>query len=209
MENNDKKKFIKSKLTKSVAVAATAAAVIGGGLTDDDAMTDLLQNELDGPEPNVEYVDSSDPLKAFELKDSANAVQEEKAPVWKSILAAPLWVVTHLLSKLMAPVVGKVVTWLFIAAAILAIVVLCLKAIFPDMPIKDLLSKKTIGASLIGAAVLIVADIILGLVCAKYVQWKQTFRLLCGLAIVIGVVILRAKHLAKKKPTKVILPQAI
>ena len=197
-------KKIKEKITKSVAVAASAAAIIGGGLTDDDdGLSELIQKELDGNDPEIEYVETSGPVKKIALE---NVAEEEKAPLWKSVIAAPVWAAAHLLGTLLEPILGKVITWLLIAAAIVLITALGIKKVFPDMPLKDILSKKTIGMSLAAAAILLIADMLLSAFCAGYIKWKNIFRLLLGLALVMAVIVHRCRKLGRRKPTELVLP---
>ena len=207
LRNKALKKNIKGDIAKSAAVAATAAAIIGGGLTDDDdGISQLVQKELSGHEPKIEYVDSSEPVRRIELNEDSTKA-EEKTALWKSILAAPLWALTHLLTTLLSPLLGKVLSWLLLAAAMLAIIAFAIHKVFPDMPLKDVLSKKTVVPSLIAAALLIVSDWILGAFCPDYIRWKNVFRLIFGLALVMAVIIRRCRKLGRKKAATLVLPQ--
>lgn len=203
-------KKIKGALGKTAAIAGVAAAVIGGGIADDDdAVNELVQKELQGQEPKIEYVDSSEPLIGAELPPIEKEVQAEAStPLWRCIVSVPLWIATHLLNGLLTPVLGKIVGWLFVAAAIVAIVAFGIKSIFPDMPLKDILTKKTLGLSLAGAAVFIVLDAVLGAFCASYIKWKNIFRFVLGLVIVLLVIIRRSRRLSAAKPAKLVLPEA-
>jgi len=201
-------KKIKGAMGKPAAIASVAAAVIGGGVgDDDDAINELVRKELQENEPRIEYLDSSTGEKCVEIPPTKEAVKAEaNVPLWRCIVSVPLWIVTHLLSGVLTPVLGKFMGWIFVSAAIIAIVILGIKSVFPDMPLRDILTKKTLGLSLAGAATLVVLDMILGAFCTSYVKLKNIFRLVLGGVIILLIILKRARKLAAAKPAKLILP---
>ena len=120
----------------------------------------------------------------------------------------PLWaggyLVIHLLAGLyqvvLAPAISHVISYILCAGVLLGVFVLTMKSIFPDMPLKKILSKKTILWVLIGAAVLKILDILLPVFWGEYTRYKYLIMLLAGF-VVLGVILIPRifRHYRKKE----------
>lgn len=73
---------------------------------------------------------------------------------------------------LMQPVLGKLAGFAVMLALLAASFFLCAKAVFPDLSLKKLLSRRNLVALLLGASGLTVADAVLPAVWAEYEQMK-------------------------------------
>ncbi len=64
--------------------------------------------------------------------------------LFRSLISIPAWILGHAAKLLLAPILGKLFSWILIAAVFFGILCLCLKAIFPDKTLKELLNWKTL-----------------------------------------------------------------
>lgn len=181
MNEKDKNKKAASA---AVAVAASVGMLLSGLFS---SPADLARREETAPPPPapvVEYVmpdidpdddDDDGGLTGIDDEDEEKQgsfrarfrrrILRVPQPV-RAVIGVPLWCVgwalTGLLSLLWAglvsPVMGVVLRWAVAALLILLAVVLTLKAVFPDLPLKKLLSKRNILTVFIGMTVLGIAD---------------------------------------------------
>ncbi len=108
-------------------------------------------------------------------------------PLWalgSAILAAAgaLWTV-------FSPVVGRTAFFALVLALLLGAAAMAAKAVFPDLPLKKLLSRRGLAALVLGAAGLSAADAVLGAAWADYARAKEIvvpilfFLALCGVSL--------------------------
>lgn len=165
-EKRKKKKKKTNPLTASAVAAMTAAGVMVGGAmsSPDDAMND-------GPEAIVQTIAVTPQIQADaggsdSGTEEAVAVEEEKkrgkySAVRKAMreapfetrlrLAVPLWlagtVMIAFLSSLwmgvLPPLAAAALSWVFTALMAVLVFVIAAKTVFPDMPLKKILNRKT------------------------------------------------------------------
>lgn len=183
MKNNESEK---KKASKAVALI-TAAGMLIGNLFSSPA--ELLQDNEDAalipPAAVVEYAapdtgpdddgDASTPDDESEEKLSFRGKMRRRIlrlPQFvRALVGVPLWGIgwgiTSLLSLLwsaiLSPVFAAVLKWVFAAALLLLAVMLTVKAVFPDIPLKKLLNKRNFLTVFIGMGVLAAADTVLGI----------------------------------------------
>ena len=118
----------------------------------------------------------------------------QKLPLRVRLLAIPLgalicWLivsgVTALLGPVLGSIVGGVLSWALGLAALLGCFTAAVKTVFPDLPIKKILNKRSITGVLIGGAVLAAADLVIPLFWAEYTRLEALVRAL-GIFAVMG-----------------------
>ena len=218
-EKNDRKK----RATAAAVAAMTAGSVVVGGLfTDPD---DLLQN--DAPAPITATLDASgDGGNGDDDSGAATDQAEQEAEesglrdkLRARILALPLWVrlvfilpfwavgyavtgvATALWASVLSPLMGSVLGWVVMIAAMVGAFGLAAKAIFPNMPRRKIFNRRSVLAIIILGALLGAADLILPTFWTGYIQIRSIVRLVGTLGIVGGVTTAFAvrrhkKHLA-------------
>lgn len=155
----------KGSMAASGAVAAVTAAgvLMGGAFASPD---DLLQ---DGPDAIVQTLDTGSQIDA-DGGGTDDAAEEEEgeskrtlkgsvrrlvlsAPVeLRALVGVPLWalgtvliaVVSSLWSAVLSPIAATVLSWLSFAALALLVFALAVKTVFPDLPLKRILNKRSI-----------------------------------------------------------------
>ena len=204
-EKNDRKK----RATAAAVAAMTAGSVVVGGLFSDP--DDLLQN--DAPAPITATLDASGD-GANGDDDSGAATENEEQEAEESglrdklrarILALPLWVrlvfilpfwaagyaitgvATALWASVLSPLMGSVLGWVVMIAAMVGAFGLAAKAIFPNMPWRKIFNKRSVLAIIILGALLGAADLILPTFWTGYIQIRSIVRLVGTLGIVGGV----------------------
>ncbi len=177
----------------SAIALLTAASVVTGSLFDSPAA--LLPE--DGA-PNVVYnmttgLDGADDDDAGTPEDESGEARRRggvravlrarilRLPLLVRLLVVlPLWALGSVLIAaagaawaLLSPVAGKVAGFALMLALLAGCFLLAAKAAFPDLPLKKLLSRRSLVALLLGAAGLSVADAVLGTAWADYGQVKD------------------------------------
>jgi hypothetical protein len=145
------KKIISAVLIVGIAAATTFLA----GMSPDEEAVRLEKESFDS-RPAIEYVvdmPENDILLEEENEEKQHRARSKK---W-SILSVPMWLIGHLLSLLLTPILGKLLTYLFIAAVFFGILCICLKIMFPDTPLKELLTKRNILTFVVCTGVFIAA----------------------------------------------------
>ncbi len=210
VSEEERKKDLKKKLAKTgVALFTSASVLVGGAFPSPDA---LLADEQ-SLNPVVVYQNDSDSDQDDDGDSSSEEEEEElsgesvglRARLRQRILQLPLavrvfvlvpmWALgwgiwtaaTGLWSMLLGPIAGKALGWLFLLAALLGVFALGMKTIFPDMPLKKILNKKSLLGILLGGLALGAADLTVPLFWDGYEQLAQIFRA-SGAAIILGTV---------------------
>jgi hypothetical protein len=202
------KKDRKKKAVKAgVAVVTSASVLVGGLFSSPEA---LLADEQNLNPAAISQNDSDDDQDGDE-EDSREEEKEQeavrlglKAALRQRILALPLsvrvfvmiplwafgwaiWnVATGLWTMLLGPIAGKAVSWIFLLAVLLGAFVLGAKALFPDVPLKKIVNKKSILGLVIGGLALGVADLTVPLFWDGYEGVAKIVRAV-GMALILGI----------------------
>ncbi len=111
------------------------------------------------------------------------------------LVILPLWCLGWLLltgagalwTAVLSPVLGKALAWLLLAAALLGAFLLAGKTVFPDLPVKKILNRRSVLGLIIGSVVLGAADIVVPLFWAEYTRVENIVRAV-GVLLVFGTV---------------------
>ena len=145
------KKTAGGKGGKIAAIGIAVGLLFGGAAV---VREEIDINNIPQPAPIVQVLDQA-PAPDVVIGDDDDDVQEEKkrSGLW-TLISAPAYAVGWVLSKLLSllwrltltPVMNKIVFWLLIALAAFAAVAAGLKAAFPDIPLKEILTgKRSLG----------------------------------------------------------------
>ena len=184
MKKNENEKKAASKI---VALTAAAGMLISSAFS---SPAELLKQEDSAipppPAAVVEYAapdaspdddgdDVLEPEEESEEKLSFRARLRRRIlrmpQAVRAVIGVPLWGVgwgiTSLLSLiwtgLLSPAFGVILKWIVAAALLFLAVILTVKAVFPDIPLKKLINKRNFLTVFIGMAVLAAADTVLGI----------------------------------------------
>ena len=204
----------KRRLASGAVALVTSASVLVGGLFNSPALmpdeenpvpqivyTENDDDDLDGSG------DDGDGGHEQTGESAAAAAEQELAPeVWDDerrklrvplavrLLAIPLagvvcWLIFTGAAALFGSVLGaalaKLLAWVLLLAGLLGGVAAAVKTVFPDLPLRKILNKRSISGVLIGGAALAAADIVLPLFWAEYTRVEAIVRAL-GILAVIG-----------------------
>ena len=211
LSDEDKKKRRKKKAAKAGVALFTSASVLVGGLfpspdallADEQSMEPvaIVQNDNDNDLDGDGDDGSGD--QEDEEEESEGESIGVRAALRQRILRLPLgvrvfvlvpmwavgWVIwnvaTGLWTKLLGPIAGKAVSWLFLLAALLGAFALGIKTVFPDLPLKKILNRKSLLGLILGGLTLGVADLTVPLFWDGYEQLAQVLRA-SGLALILG-----------------------
>lgn len=174
----------KKAASAAVAAAAAAGMLLNGLFSSPAELAGRDETAPPPPAPVIEYVladaepddgdDAAAPDEEKEKRDSFRSRLRRKILTMpqsiRAVIGVPLWgigwVLTRLLSSLWAgllsPALGGILPWVAAALLLMAAVVLTLKTVFPDLPLKKLLNKRNFLTVFLGMAALTVADLLLG-----------------------------------------------
>lgn len=133
--------------------------------------------------------------------------KRQRVPLAVKLLAIPVaslvcWLLISGLSALLGPVLGPilggVLSWALGLAALLGGFAAVVKTVFPHLPLKKILNKRSILGVLIGGAVLAAADTVLPLFWAGYTRVEVLARAL-GILAVTGIVAGSFIHLENRR----------
>lgn len=201
------KKKIAGKGGKLAAIGIVAGLLLGGAaVVKDDAdyssiaqPIPVVQVLAQAPAPDVTADDNGD-----------EELQEEKkrSGLW-TLISAPAYAAGWILSKLLSllwrfaltPVMNKIVFWLLIALTAFAAIAAGLKAAFPDVPLREILTGKRC-AGIIGsvfAACAVCA--LLSRIWPDYEKYAEILRAILGYAsaLLACFIIWRRRSIRKEK----------
>lgn len=214
----EKKKNWKQKAAVGAVCAATGAGVLVNGMFDTPA--DLLQGSDSGPAGIVAQCDDDSPLVEDEEEED-----RKSGPVRRWILSLPLylrvllglplwaagWGITELAGLLwklfLTPLGSTVASWLLTAALAIGAFALLAKAIFPDLPLKKLFSRRNLLLILGGTLLLGLLDTVLSAAWEGYPDLGRWLRL-GGVAALLALGWIRAGRLLPKPVANVPLTAA-
>ncbi len=187
------KKSAKKAAVTSALALLTAASVVTGSLFDSPAA--LLPD--DGA-PAVVYnmttgLDGADDDDAGAQEDESEETRRRggiramlrmrilRMPlIVRMLVVLPLWALGSVILAaagaawtLLSPVLGKLAGFALLLALLAGSFALAAKAVFPDLPLKKLFSRRSLVALLLGAAGLTTADAVLPAVWAGYAQVRS------------------------------------
>ena len=218
----EKKKDIKKKAIKAgVAVVTSASVLVGGLFSSPDALLAPEQdlnpvaisqndNDQDGDEEDEESEEEEEEIEseAIGLLAKLRLKLLQLPLAVRVFVLVPLWAIGFtiwtvaggLWTTLLGPIAGKAVSWLFLLAALLGAVALGMKAVFPDLPLKKIVNKKSILGLVLGGLALGVADLTVPMFWDGYEALAHVLKA-SGMAAILGSVsfALIKRTLKKKK----------
>ena len=141
--NSENKKELKiGKIASSAFVIVLAAATVFlSGIGNETIETEKLQEVTNTP-PAIEYVVDLPEDIVFEDEEEKKQ-KKTRSKAW-SLLSMPLSVLGGALGLLLKPLIGKLLSFVLILAAMFGVFCLILKILNPDKSLKELLTKKNI-----------------------------------------------------------------
>jgi len=207
---------IKKRAVASAVAGATALGIILGGTFDSPAQ--LLENQLAQPLPAVTDVliadagdnDSSDDdaaLAGEERKKGLRARFRERVMAMPYYLRAcvglPLWCLGWFIlsaagliwEPVLSPVLSLLLNCLCVGGIIAAVLIMTVKAAFPDMPVKKILSRRSLNTVFVGSLFFGIAGALMQIFLPDY----QRFRDIAEGIIILSVLAAAAVPLIRRE----------
>jgi|GEM_PF-1130239 len=179
--------------TVSALALLTAASVVTGSLfktpeallPDDGAPSVVynMTNALDGAEDDdagVEEDESEESRRRGGVRAVLRARILQLPLIVRLLVVLPLWALGSVILAaagaawtLLSPVLGKIAGFALLLALLIGAFLLAAKALFPDLPIKKVLNRRSLVALVLGAAALAAADAVLGAAWDGYASGKN------------------------------------
>ncbi len=226
-ERRKKKKGASSVAASAVATVTAAGVLVGGAYSSPEELMN------DGPAPVVDTLINSDAPtddgglgpSDFE-EEMAGAEDEEKRGVHaavrkhmrkapasvRAMIGVPLWIIgtvaimalSTLWTGVLSPAAMLVLNWLGIALLAVLIYTLAVKTVFPDMPLKKILNKRSIIGIGILCLIFGVADAALPLFWEDYAALSKVVKLI-GSMVCAGVpVAYFMRRRKREKPEEIV-----
>ncbi len=206
----DKPKSAKKKLAAGAAATVTAASLlVHTAVTDpgallqapDPAAPDAKHVQTVDGTPHRSYILETDQYEPLTWREQATVWMQKLPWAVRALVLLPLWGVgealTALLSAFFASPVGRALVHFLLAAAVLVgLFALVWKLLFPEVPLKKLLHKKTLPWLFGAAALLTAADFLLGCV---WEDW-HIVRIVLMALLGFGVIALLWYRICEKLP---------
>lgn len=131
-----------------------------------------------------------------------------KLPVWlRALFGVPLWCVGWLLitsasalwSAVLSPVLGAASGWLLAGGLILLTSAATVKAVFPDLPLKKILNKRTLLTVLVGIMLLALIDTVMPFFWDRYEKIALLVKILGSSAVLALVLFPFFRRVRKKR----------
>lgn len=141
----------------------------------DISSDDEAEEEQETQEENTEKPGFFARIRAYILRLPLFVRVAIGLPLW-----ALGWLVTQAFAALwklfLAPAAGHILTFLLTALVLLAVMTLLVKTVFPDLPLKEILSRPNILIVLIACAVFCVFNIVMGQQDDSFARWEPLIR---------------------------------
>lgn len=200
MKKSGKFHDTKKKAAGTAAAITAGAGLLLGGLFQSpaDLMDDAMAHAA--PPPAIEWVMpaaadnggdhpeeesfAQDERRRLGIRDSLRQLIAGLPPAVKAFIGVPLWALgslataafSSLWSIVLSPVLSTAATWLLAAGVVLAAVLGTVKAVFPDMPVKKILTKRMVLSVIATVAVFGCADAVLPFTFERYEEIRGIFR---------------------------------
>ena len=197
------KKEVKKKVITAAAGAGAVLSILTAAKYDDPA--ELIKEEIKKNDDHA--IEEKAIIEKSEIKEYA----VNKIPaIIRTIVLLPMWFIGHfllgLLDKLVklvaSPVIAFLLSTLFTFLILLLIIVLFIKLLFPDMPLKKILNKKLIIGVLISSLLINVIDRILLAKIESYINTRKIITFFLGLLVLILILlnVIKRKLKEEKEP---------
>lgn len=188
----------KKKITVSLVASLTSVSLLLGNIF--DSSKDLLDNPKT-PKAMIESTDdySEDDQQNNEKKDSIK--QKIKNLIYKipikvrAFFFLPLWLLGNLLISLLTPLMHIILSFLLQTLIMFIVVVLCIKILFPDIPLSKLLNKKLFLCIILSSLFIKLCDYFIPMFWADYNLYRNIIRFVLGLIFILIIL----KPFIKKK----------
>ena len=169
---------LKKRAAAGAAAALASASLVVGGLFQspadllDEPVDSYIASAIDLPDDDLDGGED-DTLPDEKKKSISSRLRSRILALPAAVRAAvflPLWVigcgligiVSALWGGVLSPAVSAALSWVCIAAVMLLALCAGVKALFPSVPIRRILSRRTVTTAVIGMLVVGALEIILG-----------------------------------------------
>lgn len=203
----------KKQATAAVAIAATLAAGGAAAIDDDTDMEAAYEAirtpnpivmEISDPPADVEDEDKNKSTEAAEVKtEEASGIRQ----LISKVIITPLYMIGSGLMMIIkgiatlaqVPILGVIVRWAIIGAAILGTLAVALKLAFPNVPLSKILNKKCVSFVFIAVAIVSIVCEFASLVYPNLVMWIDLAQVIAGFGILVSIYVVFARAFSRKK----------
>ena len=203
MEKTKEQLLKEKRVRQGLITTLTSASVLIG--TTFNSSQDIL-NEFEKPvEPHVKNLNNENILDTNKVSSKSNILKNiiYKIPVnIRLYIFVPLWFlgtgiiyVVEMFLKIITPFAHILTNFVIHLLLMSLVVIICIKLLFPDLPLKKILNKKTLLLIIIGSIALSICDLIMPFIFDKYRLYRNISKLIIGILFLLAIL----KPFIKKK----------
>ena len=203
---DEKKRKTNRKLAAGMIAGVASASVLLGRSF--DSPKDLLECIGDDSEPVIEeykevLLEERHPWLGMSVRQTTRKYILKIPVKLRMVLCVPLWIMGNallfmaefLVRTLLTPLGHLVLGFLLQTLILMAIIAVCIKILFPDLPWSKIFSRKTILSVIIGSAIMSIADAVIPLFWDQYKAYRRLSKLILGFVAILLIM----KPFLKKK----------
>ena len=193
----ESKDDLKKKIAKATIATITAGSVLVGGTF--DTPKDIINDQYKQPAVVTEIHDDLDEDSLEnDSKDKSLVKDKLKRLIYKipvkirAVLFVPMWFIGSFILNILAAIVkfvglplltflGSVLMHFVIMFIVIAI---CLKILFPNIPLRKLLNKKVFIGLILGSVILSLCDLICPMFIENYTYYRLLSKIIIGLIVI-------------------------
>ena len=189
----ESKDDLKKKIAKATIATITAGSVLVGGTF--DTPKDIINDQYKQPavvtEIDEDSLENDSKDKSF-VKDKLKRLIYKIPVKVRAILFVPMWFIGSFILNILAAIVkfvglplltflGSVLMHFVVMFLVIAI---CLKILFPNIPLRKLLNKKVFIGLILGSVILSLCDLICPMFIENYTYYRLLSKIIIGLIVI-------------------------
>ncbi len=193
---DEKSKQRKKKIATGMIAGVASASVLLGSTFDSpqellnqtdekmDPLRDQVQETLN--EEQQSHIDAS-------IRQTARNVVYKIPVKLRMVLCVPLWYLGNALlfaadflaAKLLTPLACLVLSFLLQTLLLMAVIGICIKILFPDLPWRKIFNKKTVLFVFFGSLFISICDAILPKIWDQYIAYRRLSKFILGSLVIL------------------------
>ena len=202
---DEKSKKRKKKITGVIAGLTTASVLLGKTFDSPKDLLETLQNDTDPVFEEYKEValEERHPWLGMSFRQTARKYIVKIPVKLRMILCVPLWIMGNallfmadlLVRTFLTPLGHLILGFLLQTLILMAIIAICIKILFPDLPWNKIFTRKTVLSVIIGSIIMSICDAVVPLFWDRYRAYRRLSKLILGSVVILLIM----KPFLKKK----------
>lgn len=192
---DEKSKKRKKKIAGVIAGVTTASVLLGRTFNSPKDLLETLENDTDPIFEEYREVDLEErhPWLGMSFRQTARNVVYKIPVKLRMVFCVPLWYLGNALlftadflaAKLLTPLAHLVLSFLLQTLLLMAVIGICIKILFPNLPWRKIFSKKTVLFVFFGSLLISICDVILPKIWDQYAAYRRLSKFILGSLVIL------------------------